>query len=70
MPSARELFTPMSNGNYLIFGGITLPYQTYLQDLWVLKGIEKLKDTKTLEMIGCTCAVNYKNRKIYLLFTV
>jgi hypothetical protein len=57
MPSAREFhtFTPMSNGNYLIFGGITLLYITYLQDLWVLKGVEKLKDTKTLEMIGCTC---------------
>jgi hypothetical protein len=57
MPSAREFhtFTPMSNGNYIIFGGITLPYQTYLQDMWVLKGVEKLKDTKTLEMVGCTC---------------
>lgn len=38
----------MSNGNFLIFGGVVLPYGTYLQDLWVLKGIDKLKDTKTL----------------------
>lgn len=50
IPSPREFhtFTSMSNGNFLIFGGVMLPYGTYLQDLWVLKGIDKLKDTKTL----------------------
>lgn len=50
IPCSREFhtFTSMSNGNFLIFGGVLLPYGTYLQDLWVLKGIDKLKDTKTL----------------------
>lgn len=57
VPPAREFhtFTPISNGNYIIFGGIMLPYQTYLQDVWVLKGVDKLKDTKTMEIAGCSC---------------
>lgn len=57
IPPAREFhtFTPISNGDFLIFGGLTLPYSHYLNDLWVLKGLDQLKDTKTVELYGGNC---------------
>lgn len=58
VPPGREFhtFTPIGNGNYLIYGGITYPYGTFLQDIWILKGMDKLKDTKTMEIGGCSCS--------------
>ena len=38
----------MGNGNYVVYGGLTLPYNNKLQDIWMIKNIDKLKDSKTL----------------------
>jgi hypothetical protein len=58
-PTDRTLhtFTPLPGGNFLIFGGIRLPFRMLFQDLWMLKGIDKMRMTKTHEIPGCTCSL-------------
>lgn len=58
MPPARQFcsFTPVGAGVFFIFGGLALPYQSVLGDLWVLRGVDKLRDTKTVEIVGCSCS--------------
>lgn len=47
--------TEVGNGDFLIFGGeSSSPNTYYLNDLWTLKGVDKMKDTKTIEISGCT----------------
>lgn len=57
-PPARQFhsFTAVGGGNFLIFGGITLPYGTFLNDTWVLKNFKNLKETQTIEIAGCSCS--------------
>ena len=58
VPPARQFhsFTPIGGGNFLLFGGITLPYGTFLNDLWILKNFHSLKETQTIELPGCSCS--------------
>lgn len=44
-PPPREYHSmvKLKNGHYLIFGGITLPIASFLNDLWVIKGITDIK---------------------------
>ena len=49
-------FTPINNGKgFFIFGGISLPYGTFLNDSWVLKNVNSLQKNQTFSVIGPEC---------------